>query len=130
MNPQRRWFRLVPVTLVMGTIFMQSHQSGDSFSLPNISNIDKLVHCLVYAVLGLTAIFALTPQFRQRRPWLASGVVVLFCLFYGISDEFHQSFIPGRISSGADLAADALGGVVAVVGYWAWRQWSAPGEGA
>ena len=34
----------------------------------------------------------------------------LFALMYGISDEFHQSFIQGRDSSWLDVMADGAGG--------------------
>jgi VanZ family protein len=32
--------------------------------------------------------------------------------FYGITDEFHQSFIPGRCMSITDWAADTVGAVI------------------
>lgn len=128
MDWQRRWLRLVPVTLVMGTIFMLSGQPGTSFSLPDIVNIDKVLHCLVYTVLGLTALWALPPRFRRQRPLLASVVVVLFCLGYGLSDEFHQSFVPGRFASLGDVVADTVGGLLAMVAFWGWRQWRQPGR--
>ena len=124
MCSERKWFRVLPLALVMGSIFFLSHQPGGSFSLPKITHIDKLLHCLLYAVLGLTAIAALPTQFRQRTV-LASSMVVLFCLGYGISDEFHQSFIPGRTSDVFDVMADGAGGVLAVVCAWGWggRRW-------
>ena len=115
MDAPRTWSRLLPVTLVMGGIFYLSHQPGDSLPMPDIVNFDKLLHCLVYAVLGLTFLFALPPSWRRRRPVLAGCATVLFCLGYGITDEVHQSFIPGRFSSLADLGADTLGGVLAVL---------------
>jgi len=126
---ERKWLRVLPVTLVMGIIFFLSHQPGSSFSLPKIVHVDKLLHCLLYAVLGLAAFIALQPQFLQERPLLASGSVVLFCLFYGITDEFHQSFIPGRNGDVFDVLADASGGVLAAVGGWGWRWWRMSGRG-
>jgi VanZ family protein len=107
----------------MGSIFFLSHQPGDSFSLPDIINIDKALHALVYTILGLAAFLALSPSLQQRHPLLSSGAVVLFCLLYGITDEFHQSFIPGRCSSGGDLIADTLGGVLAVIVWWGGQRW-------
>ena len=119
---------MLPVTLVMGTIFFLSHQHGGSFSLPKISNIDKVLHCLLYAVLGLAALWALSPQFRQQRPVMAGVGVVLFCLVYGISDELHQSFVPGRSCDIFDVMADVSGGVLAVVCGWGWRWRSLSGR--
>lgn len=115
--------RLLPVLLAMGAIFYQSHQPGNSFSLPEIDHVDKLLHSLVYAVLALAFLFALPPQWRRQRPWLAGWVTVLFCLLYGISDEVHQAFIPGRHAGIDDLAADVAGDLLAVVGCWGWRRW-------
>ncbi|MCL1979693.1 MAG: VanZ family protein [Proteobacteria bacterium] len=116
-------YRLIPLLLAMGALFYQSHQPGDSFTLPDISNIDKLLHCGAYAVLGGSFLFALTPQWKRRHPVLAGWAAILFCLLYGIFDEFHQSFIPGRFAGIDDVAADFAGGVLAVAGDWGWRRW-------
>ena len=42
---------------------------------------------------------------------------VVFCLVYGMTDEFHQSFIPQRSVSGLDLLADLVGAML-VCGIW------------
>jgi len=123
---QGRWLRLLPLILVMVTIFILSDQPGTSFHLPDIINIDKVLHGLVYTLLGLTALWALPPQFRRQRPLAASVVVVLFCLGYGLSDEFHQSFVPGRFASLGDVIADTVGGLLAAVAFWGWRHWRPP----
>jgi VanZ family protein len=46
-------------------------------------------------------------------------VTVLFCSLYGMTDEYHQSFIEGRNSGVADWLADTLGAVIvaAIMGY-------------
>lgn len=123
MYPHNYWLRLVPVILVMAAVFFLSHLPGNSFSLPKIVNLDKVLHGLLYTVLGLTALIALSPRFRQQRPVLASATVVLFCLVYGITDELHQSFVPGRSSDILDVVADTTGGLLAVLCGWCWRQW-------
>ena len=123
MERMNKGYRVLPLLLAMGALFYQSNQPGDSFTLPAINNIDKLLHCLAYAVLGTSFLFALTPQWKRRRPVLAGWATVLFCLLYGMFDEFYQSFIPGRFAGLDDLAADAAGGVLAVAGDWVWRRW-------
>lgn len=41
---------------------------------------------------------------------------------YGLSDEFHQRFVPGRNASVEDWLADLLGAATAVAIAWWWRQ--------
>ncbi|NLX18824.1 MAG: VanZ family protein [Desulfobulbus sp.] len=115
--------RYLPVLLVMSGIFYLSHQPGDTFALPDIVNIDKLLHCLVYAVLGISFYVALSPQWRRDYPLYAGSATLIFCLFYGILDEWHQLFIAGREASGLDVAADVGGGMLAVACERVWRIW-------
>lgn len=119
----QEWGRRLPVMVVMGGIFYLSHQSGNSFTLPDVANIDKLLHCLVYMVLGITAYTALSPEWRESQPFYAGCMVLLFCLCYGLLDEWHQSFIVGRYASGFDVAADVGGGFLAVACNRGWRTW-------
>jgi len=105
----------------MGTIFWLSHQRGTSLELPEIPYIDKLAHGLIYAILAWAAIFAVPAENTGRRAKRFGVFVVLFCLMYGLSDEFHQSFIPGRFPSMGDLAADVVGATLAV---FAWNLWN------
>lgn len=109
--------------VVMGGLFYLSHQPGDSFTLPDVVNIDKVLHSLVYMVLGITFYIALSTEWRVRQPFLAGCATVLFCLCYGIFDEWHQSFIVGRYASGADVMADVGGGVLAAACDYGWRRW-------
>jgi VanZ family protein len=100
---------------VMGIIFFLSSQSGDSLDLPDIPDLDKLLHAIAYGVLALTVLFTVPGHQYRKHPWRISLLVVLFCLLYGISDEFHQSFVPGRMPSVLDLTADTIGAAVAAV---------------
>jgi VanZ family protein len=40
---------------------------------------------------------------------------MVFCSLYGASDEWHQSFVPGRMVEVADWLADSIGGVIGAV---------------
>jgi VanZ family protein len=108
------FFRFIPLITVMGIIFFLSSQLGDSIDLPDIPDLDKGLHSIAYGVLALSVLFAVPEQQYQANPYWISGLVVLFCLLYGISDEFHQSFVPGRFPSVLDLVADTIGAVVVV----------------
>ena len=107
--------RCLPMTAVLGIIFFLSSQPGDTIDLPDIPDIDKLLHALVYGVLALTTAHAVPRTWFAKYPFLSPLLIVLFCLLYGISDEFHQSFVPNRTPSLLDLAADTLGAVLAMV---------------
>ena len=117
MSSRGQWYRVVPMLAVMGTIFFLSHQPGDTIVLPDVPDIDKLLHSLVYGILAATTLYALPENRSGTYPVRTGIVVILFCLAYGISDEFHQSFIPGRCPSIWDIGADLLGAVV-VVFFW------------
>lgn len=69
-------------------------------------------HLLFYGVLALLLNWAL-----GNGGWglaLAFGLTLL----YGISDEFHQSFVPGRVPDAFDLLCDGLGAALALAAWW------------
>lgn len=71
---------------------------------------DKFMHFGAYAALGVFV----AGGWRKagvRLPGRDAALAALVVVLYGISDEFHQSFVPGRQVSLGDLIADALGGL-------------------
>ncbi len=85
---------------------------------PKIDNFDKVVHFSVYGLLGTLVVRALG---RPRAIW-----AVVLVSGFGVSDEVHQSFTPGRSMEIADWVADTLGAAVAVTAYARWtryREW-------
>jgi VanZ family protein len=89
------------------------------------------MHVVAYAALAGSWLLALvrtgdSPS-RLARAVLAS---FLLAVAYGAVDELHQSFVPGRVCSIADLVTDAAGSVLALLvlrsllgaGRLAWRQ--------
>ena len=105
------FIRLIPMVVVMGIIFFLSHQAGDQLDMPDLPFIDKIAHFLVYAVLAAAILLVPSKKFKQSRPTLTIVLTISLCILYGISDEFHQSFIPHRSVSGADVFADTLGAI-------------------
>jgi VanZ family protein len=106
---------------VMGMIFFLSHQPVDFAQLPNIPGIDKGAHIIAYGLLAGAFLYGMYPLADRSRPGVTAIIVVLFCLLYGISDEFHQSFIPGRLVSVWDVMADGAGAIL-VVAWWLAKQ--------
>lgn len=75
---------------------------------------DKLAHLLAYTLLGAFVRAALDGA--RLHPRTALALAAALATLYGLSDELHQFFVPGRDMSGGDLLADALG---ASLGAWA-----------
>lgn len=71
------------------------------------------MHVVAFAVLAAAVRLALHSS-GGRQLSLASVVAVAVAVAYGIVDEVHQSFVPGRTSSVADVCSDASGAVLAV----------------
>ncbi len=91
--------------LYMATIFSLSAQSD--LSLPfTVSGGGFFLHMVEYGILGLLLSWALVNSGMKRG---LVFYVFLIGLFYGITDEFHQYFVPERIASLLDLTADGLG---------------------
>ena len=53
----------------------------------------------------------------RLAPALLITISVIFATLYGVSDEFHQSFVNTRQADGADVLADFVGSIVGAVGY-------------
>ena len=79
---------------------------------------DKILHFLLYSVLGVTLAWGWVRKSRQVPAWTVVSVGVV----YGLVDEWHQSFVPGRSPSLGDALAD-LAGTVAGFARVAGLQW-------
>jgi len=109
--------RIVPMICIMGTIFFLSHQPGDSLVLPDVIGIDKIAHLIVYGILAYSILWAFSPFLDKKSAVKLSLATIFFCILFGISDEYHQSFIPGRYPSLIDVIADGLGALPISL-YW------------
>lgn len=73
--------------------------------------IRKAAHFSEYALLGILT-------FRVASYRLKYGQVVcslIFCWLYALSDEWHQSFVPGRAASLRDVLIDGLGACAGIL---------------
>lgn len=75
--------------------------------------IRKLGHISEYAILALVLWRALcsVPTLRTKTPILF-GAVLLACVVFAVTDEFHQSFVGSRTSSDHDVLLDAAGALM------------------
>ena len=105
--------------VIMGGIFLLSHQPGNVFAPYAFVWADKLAHVLVYSLLCVALIYSFSSHVRSQKKKMVVIVSLVVCLVYGISDEFHQSFIPGRFPSISDITADVAGAVLVSL-LWLW----------
>jgi len=92
-------------------IFGLSSIPGASFPASKLFSYDKLLHAGVYSVLGGLCFLALRRSSSQKSSVLVLAATALSTL-YGMTDEFHQSFVPGRSPDVRDVLADCVGGFV------------------
>lgn len=85
-----------------------------------VSGIDKYLHALLYAGLGAVVVRALTGGLRRRVTLPIVAATIVFGAVYGVSDEFHQSFVPMRNVEALDVVADTVGAGIAAIVLYAW----------
>ena len=99
----------VPVALYVAMIFWVSSAVRPLPGMRFIPRIDKLYHFLEYAPLGWLLARALRGS-SPRLSWaLAAWAAVALAACVAGSDEFYQSFVPGKVSSAWDALADVAG---------------------
>jgi len=109
MRKRMKIFKLwLPVLIWAGIIFWLS-------SIPNLkSNLEydfilrKIAHAVEYFILTFLLYRAFKGSYKINIFYLFIYPATL-SLIYAASDEFHQSFIPGRSASVRDVFIDAMG---------------------
>lgn len=116
----RSFFRYAPCVLVMGAIFYFSSRTGDELGalmpwfnvlFPAMESFDW-GHFAAYFVLGLSFVWAIG---EDKPSWKRMFLVVLLCLIYGLTDEYHQTFVAGRTADWRDIRNDGIGAALAML---------------
>jgi hypothetical protein len=82
---------------------------------------DKVEHGIAYTIWAFifsSARAATWPASPRTAVWIATSMGIL----YGVSDEIHQRYVPGRTASLYDLAVDAAGSLLGALIHAAWRR--------
>lgn len=128
------WYKIALLIAWMGLIFLFSNEVADSSSERSGAIVDviarsvswsqdiltfltrKAAHMFIYFALGIL-MFNVVKEFplSKKRAVLLS---VLFVMLYAITDEFHQSFVPGRSAELRDVLIDTTAGMVGVLIYY------------
>jgi VanZ family protein len=101
----RLWLPVVGYVTLIFALSSVSELTGPRL----FPHVDKLAHFVEYGILG----FLVGRAFRHSgiyfitRFWL--GLAIAAALAVGFLDEWYQSTVPGRETSGFDFLADCLG---------------------
>ncbi len=82
---------------------------------------DKIVHAGIYFVLCMLSRRAF--YYQSRWTWLRDHsllAAMVFAVLYGILDEVHQLYVPGRWADVYDALADAVG----AASFVSWSLWT------
>jgi VanZ family protein len=129
------WFILM--LLVMAIIFIFSSQNGETSSevssfaekILAFLHIDWLItpgmvhgigisvrkwaHIYVYMALGITSSMWIGTW--QLPVWKRGSLAAVICCAYSATDEFHQTFVPGRCGTWRDMIYDGSGWLAGIL---------------
>lgn len=106
----------LPLLAWSAAIYVVSGQSR----LPQVTTdrlqeiVSVLAHVLEYAILAWLVLRVLRIN-NWGEPRSRVVITLLFCLVYALSDEWHQSFVPGRTPDVLDVLADTTGTAMSLV---------------
>jgi len=105
----------LPVFAWAGMIFALSSVPSLGTGLPWLWDLilRKVGHAVEYAVLMHLLWRALSAQGGRGAAALIWSA--LLSLGYALGDEYHQSFVPGRMGSLRDVAVDGIGVLIALI---------------
>jgi len=98
--------KFIPAIIWMSIIFYFSSRSTTGIGTNETDRfiILKSFHLIEYAILGILLLFAINKN----------KLVVFIAYLYAISDEIHQSFVPGRSSRFRDTLIDLIGILIGI----------------
>lgn len=112
-----KYFYIIPIVLYSCLIFYLSNQPRLPMPDLGILGWDKLIHFAAYFLYGILmqmAVIAVAVKKTQKNQIF---IVILLCSLYAFSDEYHQSFVPGRDADIYDVLADLLGALTSLLLY-------------
>ena len=97
----------------MSTIFYLSSLPSTGIDGTKVEQflIHKTFHIFVYASLSASFYFALNKSNQKPIKNISTSSLV-FTYLYGVSDEIHQYFIPGRGAKFTDTLFDLFGAII------------------
>ncbi len=125
---------ILPPFAWMGFIYFLSDQPASGYArfrgiLSFLPWRQELVHGVLYFVLAVLIARLAARTFPHRGAAdtvKLAALAVLLAALYGVTDEIHQRYVPGRNPSWVGIIADTLGAIVAASLWVAWVRWREP----
>ena len=92
-------------------------------SIPDLALAESVAvsgHSAAYLGLAVLLVRALAGGLPRRIGARVAVTAMLIAVAYGVSDEVHQSYVPGRVADVYDIATDAIGALAGTIACWAW----------
>ena len=114
----KKYIYFLPSLLIMSTIFYLSSLPSTGIDGTKVEQflIHKTFHIFVYASLSASFYFALNKSNQKPIKNISTSSLV-FTYLYGVSDEIHQYFIPGRGAKFTDTLFDLFGAFLGILIY-------------
>lgn len=71
--------------------------------------VRKIAHITEYAILNISIYFGIYKNAKIKFSYKNIIIAALLSLLYSISDEIHQSLVPGRVGTYKDVLIDMSG---------------------
>ena len=107
----------VPVILYAGLITFLSSLSSPGVKIPTIFDgyDDKVVHAVEYGIFGILWYRAYRLAAGRTIAAYAGFLAIASAFLFGMTDEFHQYFVPLREADEWDVVADTIGAALGVI---------------
>lgn len=99
----------IPIIAYSVLIFIISSLSLNEVPSLKIGLLDKLVHFGEYTIYGLLLMLAFATAKSNKIVRYSISLSLCVGILFGLLDEIHQYFVPGRTCSVLDLLADVIG---------------------
>jgi VanZ family protein len=115
---KKKFFQyLLPTILWAALIFFVSSLPGNKIPKLFIYQ-DVVFHTLEYAIFGWLIHRTIKNYFPGRNYLSCIVLTITASIFYALTDEFHQAFIPYRNPSLIDVTFDVIGATVGTIVFW------------
>lgn len=122
MSPVKKIISLWGPVLIFAVLVFLLSSLSDPIEKPPFRFFDKVAHTLEYAIFATLLYRALNGTLKGRDFFWVALLTVVITIGYGMSDEFHQAFVPARRSEVKDLAADGFGALLAMTAVYIKRK--------